>query len=107
MHSLTNPALEQSTNPHASAAVIFHRDGFKASRLVMPAGTELPEHSLPDDVVIVVVRGSGVVHVQLEPRRVQPGTVIELGPNEVHSVEAVEELELVFVQAALAAHPKA
>ncbi|MDP2341275.1 MAG: AraC family ligand binding domain-containing protein [Deltaproteobacteria bacterium] len=85
-------------------ALLFARDGMKASHIVVPPGTELGEHALPDDAVIVVVRGTGIIYVQQEPRHVEAGNVIDLVPNEEHSIEALEELELVIVESALAAH---
>lgn len=104
MQTLTNPALAPADKPHAQAEVLFQRDGLKASHLIMPAGTQLPEHALLDDVAVVVVRGKGIIYVQQEARHVEAGSVIDLVPNEEHSVEAIEELELIIVQAALAAH---
>ena len=105
MQSLTNPALTPPEAPHAEAKVLFNRDGMKASHLLMPAGTELPEHTVPGDVAIVVVRGKGVVYVQQEPRHVEAGDVVDLIAFEEHSIEAIDELELVIVQAALLSRP--
>jgi quercetin dioxygenase-like cupin family protein len=84
--------------------LLFARDGLKASHIVVPAGTELPATALPDDAVIVVVRGTGIVYVQQEPRHVEAGGVIDLMPHEEHSIEALEELEVVIVEGALASH---
>ncbi len=101
---LTNPALDAPNKPHALGEVLFFRDGLRATHLIMPAGTQLPEHALPDDAVVVVIRGKGVIYVQQEPRHVEGGTVVDLVPHEEYSIEAIEELEMITVQAALASH---
>lgn len=87
---------------HLRGAVEFHRDGIKVSRLIMPAGSELPVHTVPDDLVIVVLRGKGIVYAQQEPRHVEAGSVIDLVPGEQHSIDCFDEMELVITQMSLA-----
>ena len=89
------------TNP-IRAAMVFRRDGIKVSRVVMTSGSELPVHSVDDDVVIVVIRGVGIVFAQQEPRHVEAGSIVDLVPGEEHSVECIEELEFVICQVSLA-----
>ncbi|HEY1100309.1 MAG TPA: hypothetical protein VGF99_15330 [Myxococcota bacterium] len=96
----TMPIFADAT--HLRGHVVFHRDGIKVSRLIMPAGTELPAHTLNDDLVIVVLRGKGIVYAQQEPRHVEAGSVVDLVPGEEHSIDCFEELELVITQASLA-----
>ncbi len=96
----TMPIFAAAT--HLRGAVEFHRDGIKVSRLVMPAGSELPVHKVPDDVVIVVLRGKGVIFAQQEPRHVEAGSVVDLVPGEEHSIECFDEMELVITQMSLA-----
>lgn len=96
----TMPIFADAT--HLRGAVEFHRDGIKVSRLIMPAGTELPVHTVPDDLVIVVLRGKGIVYAQQEPRHVEAGSVVDLVPGEEHSIDCFDELELVITQMTLA-----
>ena len=84
------------------ADMVFRREGIKVSRMVMASGSELPVHSVDDDVVIVVIRGVGIVFAQQEPRHVEAGSIVDLVPGEEHSVECIEELEFVICQVALA-----
>jgi quercetin dioxygenase-like cupin family protein len=85
-----------------TAAMIFHRDGIKVSRVMMDAGSELPVHSVDDDVVVVVARGVGIFYAQQEPRHVEAGAIVDLVPGEQHSVECLEEMEFVICQMSLA-----
>ncbi len=96
----TMPVFADAT--HLSGAVVFHRDGIKVSRLIMPAGSELPAHTLTDDLVIVVVRGKGIIYAQQEPRHVEAGSVVDLVPGEEHSIDCFDEMELVITQVTLA-----
>jgi len=82
--------------------MVFHREGIKVSRVVMTAGSNLPLHSVDDDIVIVVVRGVGVIFAQQEPRHVQAGSIVDLVPHEEHSIECIEEMEFVICQVSLA-----
>lgn len=105
MHSNETTPLE--VTPPGRGEVIVQRDGLRVHHLVMKPGAELPEHAAGDDVVIVVVRGKGIFYVQQEPRHVEAGDVLDFIPGESHSVEALEELELIITHAALARHSTA
>lgn len=96
----TMPIFADAT--HLRGAVEFHRDGIKVSRLIMPAGSELPVHTVPHDLVIVVLRGKGIIYAQQEPRHVEAGSVVDLVPGEEHSIDCFDELELVITQMTLA-----
>ncbi len=96
------PAATPAPPNPIQAAMVFRREGIKVSRVVMASGSELPVHSVDDDVVIVVIRGVGIVFAQQEPRHVEAGSIVDLVPGEEHSVECIEELEFVICQFALA-----
>lgn len=96
------PAATPAPPNPIRAAMVFRREGIKVSRVVMATGSELPVHSVDDDVVIVVIRGVGIVFAQQEPRHVEAGSIVDLVPGEEHSVECIEELEFVICQVSLA-----
>jgi len=85
-----------------SAGVVFHRDGIKVSRVVMAADSELPTHNVLDNVMVVVLRGAGVLMASGLAHAMEVGTVIDLMPGEQHSIVAIEELEFIICQVALA-----
>lgn len=76
---------------------IFEREGVKAVRLSIAAGNAVPTHAASVDVFAVVVRGRGQFVVEGHPVALEPGVVVEMRPNQAHSVEASEDLELVVL----------
>jgi quercetin dioxygenase-like cupin family protein len=85
-----------------SAGVVFHRDGIKVSRVVMAADSELPPHNVPDNVMVVVLRGTGILMACGTAHAMEAGTVIDLLPGEQHSVVGIEELEFIICQVTIA-----
>ena len=85
-----------------SAGVVFHRDGIKVSRMVMAEGSQLPSHSVPDDVMIVVLHGTGILMAGGTAHAMDAGTVIDLLPGERHSVVGIKDLEFIICQMTLA-----
>jgi quercetin dioxygenase-like cupin family protein len=83
---------------HMHGNVVLHRDNVLVSRLVIPAGTTLAEHPAVADTLAIGLRGKGVIYVQQEVRHVSPGEVIDLNKGESFSVDAEDEVELIFVQ---------
>ncbi len=81
---------------------VVQREGLEVLRLVVPAGSAVPEHHATADVVVVVVGGSGVFTVAGEPRRIGRGDVIDMAPAVRHAIVAEEDLTLVVVKARLA-----
>ena len=82
--------------------VVLSRQNLRVARLIVPPNAPLMEHRSPDDVVIVVVRGVGMITVNGTTRRVKVGDAIDIRPGAAHSVSAHDELELVVVHARLA-----
>ena len=92
-----------STTPAAPAGhmhgnVVLHRDRLLVSRLAIPAGTTLADHPAVEDTLVIGVSGKGVVYVQQEVRHVSPGEVIDIKKGESFSVEAIDNVDVIFVQ---------
>ena len=81
---------------------IVQREGLEVFRLIVLAGSSVPEHHAATDVVVVVVGGSGVFTVAGEPRRIGRGDVIDMAPAVRHAIAAEEDLTLVVAKARLA-----
>jgi len=76
---------------------IFERPGVRTVRLTIAAGSEVPTHSSNVDVTAVVVRGSGTFVVEGLPIALAPGAVVDMKPNQQHSIAAHDDLELVVL----------
>lgn len=76
---------------------VIATDCLKIHRLALAEGGYLPAHSSQDDVVIVVLRGSGVFHVDDEPRAVSAGDVLDVLPGQSHAIDATSGIEMIIV----------
>lgn len=97
--------MSQTASPVAQSSVrkqvVAERDGLKVVRLSVAAGAGVPTHSSNVDVVAVVVQGTGTFTVEGKPRAIAPGSVIDMRPNQSHSIDAKQDLELVVLHSRL------
>ncbi|MGH9476644.1 MAG: cupin domain-containing protein [Terriglobales bacterium] len=77
--------------------VVFERPGVEAVRLSITAGNSVPTHASNVDVAAVVVKGFGRFILEGKPVELHPGSVVDMHPNQQHSVEAKTDLELVVL----------
>jgi quercetin dioxygenase-like cupin family protein len=99
---MSTEKAESTNHRQIGRETVVQRGGLEVLRLVVPAGSVVPEHHAAVDVVVVVVGGSGVFTVAGEPRRIGCGDVIDMAPAVRHAIAAEEDLTLVVVKARLA-----
>ncbi|KYF51442.1 hypothetical protein BE04_34550 [Sorangium cellulosum] len=99
---MSTEKAESTNHRQIGRETVVQREGLEVLRLVVPAGSVVPEHHAAVDVVVVVVGGSGVFTVAGEPRRIGRGDVIDMAPAVRHAIAAEEDLTLVVVRARLA-----
>ena len=99
---MSTEKAESTNHRQIGRETVVQREGLEVLRLVVPAGSVVPEHHAAVDVVVVVVGGSGVFTVAGEPRRIGGGDVIDMAPAVRHAIAAEEDLTLVVVKARLA-----
>lgn len=74
------------------------------THLVIPAGKAVPKHHIPEDVVVVPIKGR-VVFEDVSNETAQtlaPGDIVKLAPNEWHALEAVTDTEVMVIKSQLA-----
>lgn len=74
------------------------------THLVIPAGKAVPKHHVPEDVVVVPIKGR-VVFEDVSNETAQtlaPGDIVKLAPNEWHTLEAVTDTEVMVIKSQLA-----
>ena len=74
------------------------------THLVIPVGETVPKHHVPEDVVVVPIKGR-VVFENVSNGTAQtlvPGDVVKLAPNEWHALEAVTDTEVMVIKSQLA-----
>ena len=99
---MTNATLPSAAGVRERGEVMLARQNLRVARLIVPANAPVKTHRSPDDVVIVVVRGYGMINVDGTLRRVKTGDAIDVRPGAPHAVSAHEEMELVVVHSRLA-----
>lgn len=74
------------------------------THLVIPAGKAVPKHHVPEDVVVVPIKGRVVFEdVSNETAQIlAPGDIVKLAPNEWHALEAVTDTEVMVIKSQLA-----
>ena len=73
------------------------------THLVIPAGKAVPKHHVPEDVVVVPIKGR-VVFEDVSNGTAQalvPGDIVKLAPNEWHALEAVTDTEVMVIKSQL------
>ena len=64
------------------------------THLVIPAGKAVPKHHVPEDVVVVPIKGRVVFE--------DVSNIVKLAPNEWHALEAVTDTEVMVIKSQLA-----
>jgi len=104
MSAATHASLERDAHDNTEipskmhGEVILRRGAVMVSKLVIPTGITLQDHPASDDILAIGIRGTGTFYVEREPRRIGPGEVIDLHAGENYSIDADDELEIVFIQ---------
>lgn len=83
--------------PPINKEVISSRPGAETVRLSIAAGNAVPTHASNVDVTAVCVHGTGRFVIEGKPTDLKPGVVIDMKPNQQHSVEAQTDLQLVVL----------
>jgi quercetin dioxygenase-like cupin family protein len=78
-----------------TAAIVKSKD-FEAVRLVVLAGTKIPPHKVPGNIMLHCLEGSvslGLAHSSI---LLNSGEWVYLDGNEVHSLEGIEDASLLL-----------
>lgn len=77
---------------------IIDKEGQQVTHLFLRKGKELPTHNVDMSVVVVPFKGRVEFTGESGTETIEPGTVIEMEPNEKHSLKAVEDSQLIVVK---------
>lgn len=72
------------------------------THLVIPAGKAVPKYHVPEDVVVVPIKGRVEDVSNGTAQTLVPGDVVKLAPNEWHALEAVTDTEVMVIKSQLA-----
>ena len=93
----TTPNVELAEN-------IVETPAQTVTHLVIPAGKAVPKHHVPDDVVVVPIKGQVVFEdvANGDSQTLVPGDIVKLAPNEWHALTAVTDTEVMVIKSQLA-----
>jgi quercetin dioxygenase-like cupin family protein len=86
----------QGKNKHIGKVTEFRN--VRVLQLQLLAGTVVPEHNTDADVIISIQKGSAVFDFQGEKVTLTPGQLLHINALELHSVEALEDMEALVVR---------
>ena len=77
---------------------LIEKEGQQVTHLYLRKGKELGTHSV--DMSVIVVPFKGVIEFTGESGTeiIEPGMIIEMEPNEKHSLKGIEESHLIVVK---------
>jgi quercetin dioxygenase-like cupin family protein len=76
-------------------AKIIHTDNMTIAYLTVESGATSPEHSHPNEQVTTVTEGKFELTIEGEPVILEPGLIVIIPPNIVHSGKAITNCCLV------------
>jgi len=81
---------------HIAPIVAFEKT--KVIRIQLAAGNGIPDHCADADVLIIVQKGRVVFELANERVELTPGHMMYMVPKEQHSLQAVEDTELLLIR---------
>lgn len=80
---------------------IIDKEGQQVTHLFIREGKELSTHAVDMSVVVVPFKGKVEFTGESGTETISPGVVIEMEPNEKHSLKALEDSQLIVVKSKL------
>lgn len=96
MNLLPTPSQLDSTGKHIAKATTL--ENAVVMNIQLKAGQEVAEHHSSKDVLIVVRKGSVLFTVEGVEVLVTQDNMLQMSPNEKHSLRAVEDVDILVMQ---------
>lgn len=77
--------------PNEKTKVIIKTNEMELARLVIPKGTEFPDHKVSGPVVVQCMQGKIEFTAMGRTQELHPGQLLYLMPGEPHSLKGVED----------------
>lgn len=82
---------------HYSATILHDSPNFRHVLFALKAGQRVGGHAVPPEVMMYVVKGSGVFTVGSEEYRVESGDYVVCKSSEAHGMKATEDMVVLAV----------
>lgn len=80
---------------------LFESDTQTVTHLQIKAGKSVPRHKSPNYVVVVIYKGKVIFSTDDDKVELCPGTIVRMVPDEYHSLQALEDSDLMVVKSKL------
>ncbi|MCO6429647.1 MAG: cupin domain-containing protein [Deltaproteobacteria bacterium] len=80
----------------AKTTAIVKTKEFETIRLCVHAGQVIPPHKTKGPITVQCLKGRAIFNIGQNKNELQPGDWLYLGPNEVHSLEGLEDSALLL-----------
>lgn len=77
---------------------LLGRPNLDVMNIQLKAGEEIPTHHAPCDVLVIVRKGRVSFTVEEETMELTNGVVLSMEPYENHSLQAIEDADLIVVK---------
>ena len=77
---------------------LIEKDGQTVTHLCLKSGKDLPTHFVDMSVIVVPFKGKIEFTGENGTETIEPGMIVEMEPNEKHSLKALEDSQLIVVK---------
>ena len=80
---------------------LIDEDRLQVTHLQIKSGEEIPSHKSDKTVIVVIYKGKVDFTGEDGKDIILPGDIIRMDPNEIHSLKAIEDSDLLVIKAAI------
>lgn len=80
---------------------LVDEDKLQVTHLQIKSGEEIPSHKSDKTVIVVIYRGKVDFSGENNKEIISRGDIIKMDPNEIHSLKAIEDSDLMVIKAAI------
>lgn len=80
---------------------LVEENNLQITHLQIKSGEEIPSHKSDKSVIVVIYKGKVDFSGENNKEIIIPGDIIVMNPNEIHSLKAIEDSDLMVIKAAI------
>ena len=80
---------------------LIDEDKLQITHLQIKKGDEVPSHKSDKNVIVVIYNGKVNFTGENESEIIMPGDIINMQPNELHALSAIEDSDLMVIKASI------
>lgn len=80
---------------------LVDENNLQITHLQIKSGEEIPSHKSDKSVIVVIYKGKVDFSGENNKEIIIPGDIIVMNPNEIHSLKAIEDSDLMVIKAAI------